>query len=610
LSVNGNAILGGDATIAGNLTVNGTLTTVNSETISVVDPIFELHTGVDSATLTVDDGKDIGLKMDYYKGSAKSAFVGWTNDSGYLEYYANATETAGVISGDYGTIKGLSYISTVATGTAPFTVNSSTQVANLYATNANTVTASSQPNITSVGTLVSLSVTGALSAATLTGNGVTISNIAGANVSGIVANANMSAYAGNVTVASQPNITSVGTLTSLSVSGNGEFNSGTNGLVSINPSSIEIGSVDRSTTGPAFIDFHSSTGASDFDARIIATGGNTSAGFGNIDIYSANTTLHGDLFGVNETLTGNLAANIITVGPSVTIASNGSVTATTFYGNVVGRVDATIVAPGSNTYVLINDAGNIGASAKFTFDKASNVLTVLGNIVSTNANLGNAASANYFVGNGIYISNIAGPNVSGFVPNADFSTNANMSAYAGNITVSAQPNVTSVGTLTSLTIAATGSVSGANLVSANYFTGTLTTAAQPNITSVGTLTSVAVSGNAVLNTVKVDTGLSSNRATVTVAGSTIIDQFPTTSYRGAKYVITGKSDNGYQSAEVLLVHTGTQSYITIYGYLTSGTSDVFDVTSNVDVISGNVRLYASNVTTNTSLNLVATYVQD
>jgi hypothetical protein len=35
-------------------------------------------------------------------------------------------------------------------------------------------------------------------------------------------------------------------------------------------------------------------------------------------------------------------------------------------------------------------------------------------------------------------------------------------------------------------------LSGANLVSANYFTGTLTTAAQPNITSVGSLTSLTV----------------------------------------------------------------------------------------------------------------------
>jgi hypothetical protein len=57
-------------------------------------------------------------------------------------------------------------ISNIATGTAPFTVTSTTQVANLSvatagsATTAGTVTTNAQPNITSVGTLSSLTVTG------------------------------------------------------------------------------------------------------------------------------------------------------------------------------------------------------------------------------------------------------------------------------------------------------------------------------------------------------------------------------------------------------------------------------------------------------------------
>ena len=54
-------------------------------------------------------------------------------------------------------------------------------------------------------------------------------------------------------------------------------------------------------------------------------------------------------------------------------------------------------------------------------------------------------------------------------------------AIAGTLSTAAQPNVTSVGTLTSL------DVSGA-------IAGTLSTAAQPNVTSLGTLTSVNTSG--------------------------------------------------------------------------------------------------------------------
>ncbi len=59
---------------------------------------------------------------------------------------------------------------------------------------------------------------------------------------------------------------------------------------------------------------------------------------------------------------------------------------------------------------------------------------------------------------------------------------ASLSATALTLTTAAQPNITSVGTLTGLTVS--GNIAG-----------TLTTAAQTNITSVGTLSSLTVSGN-------------------------------------------------------------------------------------------------------------------
>jgi hypothetical protein len=52
-----------------------------------------------------------------------------------------------------------------------------------------------------------------------------------------------------------------------------------------------------------------------------------------------------------------------------------------------------------------------------------------------------------------------------------------------------------------------GNITGANLVSANFFTGTLTTAAQPNITSVGTLSTISVSGNANVGNIGGTTGV-------------------------------------------------------------------------------------------------------
>jgi hypothetical protein len=97
---------------------------------------------------------------------------------------------------------------------------------------AGTVYTNAQPNITSVGTLTALSVTGnissgnaslgnAASATYFIGDGSLLTNLSIASAS--VANANYAAYAGNITTAAQPNITSTGTLVNLAVSGNVAF---------------------------------------------------------------------------------------------------------------------------------------------------------------------------------------------------------------------------------------------------------------------------------------------------------------------------------------------------------------------------------------------------
>ncbi len=81
---------------------------------------------------------------------------------------------------------------------------------------------------------------------------------------------------------------------------------------------------------------------------------------------------------------------------------------------------------------------------------------------------------------------------------ASFNSNGTISAVdlAGTITTPAQPNVTSVGTLTSLS--STGNISTTANISAVDVAGTITTVAQPNITSVGTLTSLTSTGNVVM----------------------------------------------------------------------------------------------------------------
>jgi hypothetical protein len=64
----------------------------------------------------------------------------------------------------------------------------------------------------------------------------------------------------------------------------------------------------------------------------------------------------------------------------------------------------------------------------------------------------------------------------------------------------------------------------------------------------------------------------------------------------------------FQSIEVLLVHDNSDSYITIYGEVSSTDSDIVTLSSNI--ATGNVKLYATAIGANTTVNLLPTYVRD
>ena len=73
ISRNGDLTTGRDVTIAGDLTVNGTTTTVNSQTLSVVDPLIQL------AKDNTANSLDIGLYGDYNDGTDR--FLGLFSDA-------------------------------------------------------------------------------------------------------------------------------------------------------------------------------------------------------------------------------------------------------------------------------------------------------------------------------------------------------------------------------------------------------------------------------------------------------------------------------------------------------------------------------------------------
>jgi len=140
----------------------------------------------------------------------------------------------------------------------------------------------------------------------------------------------------------------------------------------------------------------------------------------------------------------------------------GNLTWAVYPGNISGNS-----APGgANTQIQFNDGGaNFGGSAGFTFDKVSNAVYMPGDLFVTgtiNGNISANFNANYanFAGNAF---SVTGSNVVGAVGFANIANTANAVAganvsgqvanalIAGTVYTNAQPNITSLGTLTSLT---------------------------------------------------------------------------------------------------------------------------------------------------------------
>jgi hypothetical protein len=119
------------------------------------------------------------------------------------------------------------------------------------------------------------------------------------------------------------------------------------------------------------------------------------------------------------------------------------------------------------------------------------------------------------------VNNLAVTGTSTFTGNVD-ATNFNATATVhatslyGAIATPAQPAITSVGTLSSLTV--TNTISGSVTGSA----ATVTNAAQPAITSVGTLTGLSVSGTATVGTLNAST-VSVSSLTLTTLGATTVN---------------------------------------------------------------------------------------
>ncbi len=389
-----------------------------------------------------------------------------------------------------------------------------------------TLQTAAQPNITSVGTLSSLNVTNGVTASQLTG---TLQTAAQPNITsvGTLSSLNVtngvtaSQLTGTLQTAAQPNITSVGNLESLTVAG-----------VTIGNEATYLSGVVAGVASP------SQAVVLDDEASIIG-----------IDSITA------------DKLTGTLQTasqpNITSVGTLNSLNVSNGVTASQLTGTL-----QTAAQPN------ITSIGNLSS------------VSIAGSTVSSEAAFIAGAVAGTAAGNKAVVLN-SSKSVSGI-------TSLSATNISGTIQTAAQPNITSIGNLSSVTVAgstigneasylsgstagvatpnkavvlnSSKSVSGLTSLSATNLTGTIQTAAQPNVTSVGNLSSLNVDG--VVSVASTNDSSSVSTGAVTVSGG------------------VGISKNLYVGSNIYgVVATAAQPNITSVGSLNG-----LNVVGDVDVV--------------------------
>jgi hypothetical protein len=400
-------------------------------------------------------------------------------------------------------------------------------------------------------------------------------------------------------------------------------------------------------TGNTGFSFQPSTGNLSIPGNVNATGNlipgaNVTYDIGSSasrwkDLYLSGTSIFLGTSSITEDANGGI------------VLTNGGGGTWTFDGTA--NLDSSKIANGtSNVSVLLNGDIRVGSAgnANVLNVDGSGVLTTTGNVVPLGVK-----TDNYYYANGDVIAfgaSAAGANTQiQYNNNGDFGAEAaftydqatnTLSAdnIAGTLTTAAQPNITSLGTLTSLTV--TGNATAGNVIasdgtvqygtnpgsgSISVNTGTTTAGIfssgitdinlglAANIIMGATGKTVTARGNVTAdnlqsNTLSVGDFYSSRTAISVGSSNTVIDTFDAATYRSAKYTIKVSDNTGYQALEALLVHDDINSIITVYGSLSTTGTELMSLFTAVN--GTDIELRATPVNSNTSVNLMGTYVPD
>ena len=333
--------------------------------------------------------------------------------------------------------------------------------------------------------------------------------------------------------------------------------------------------------------------------------------FSGAGTYTAGTglTLNGNQFNISNTAVtaatygnGDRVASFtvnaqgqLTAASNVVIAANAAnLTGTTLNSSIVTSSLTSVGTLGTLNVTGNANVGNLGTGGLIVATgnvTGGNLVTAGALSVTGNANVGNLGTARILATANItapqLISNIA----TGTAPFVVTSTTqvANLSVAtagsattAGTVTTNAQPNITSVGTLTSLSV--TGNVSSGNISGTN-----------------GNLTTANVSGNIILGNASVTTAISWASATTTaITANQTIASFSATGITGVQFLVKGIDSTGskYGVATVQAVTDGTNVDYSTFGTVNLGG---FIGSFAVNIVGGFVRLQVTPASSNSTV---------
>ena len=422
----------------------------------------------------------------------------------------------------------------------------------------------------------------------------------------------------DATSSSQPNITSVGNLSNLTV-GNATSN-----VVVIGGNITATGTISANNF------------SGNFSGNISVGGSNTQVLFnGNGTIQGSNAYVF-DYSANVLTLTGNLTANVSTISGNLITGKNAlqvGNTSFTSVPNTIAQFTGNLNSAAQINFQNINTGATSSTDIVLTSDNGNSVNNYINMGITGSAwdgtqtnSLGNALTPDdgylYVRGGNLVIGTSKVPTSVKFVVggsgtgNVVATINKTNVDVTGDLIASGNANITgNISSTSGLLTLSTGiiAISGGD---AGIFTtaiGNINFGLVANISMGSTTGNVTARGNLIVNDTATITNLKvsdvySNRTPIVVTTSTVIDSFPVIKYRSAKYTMRVNSDDGYQAVEVLLIHDNANSYVTIYGSLSTVGFDI--IALSTDILSGNVRMLATTGSANTTVNLLGVYVAD